>query len=147
VRAWRRRRRPIEKVKVPDEVSDVVCDKCGAMMVYKMGRFGKFLACPNFPECRNTKPIVEKLDVPCPKCGAALLKRKSKRGKPFYGCEKYPECDFVSWDKPVAEKCPKCGSLMVSKMGQHGAYTMCTNKECAYVTRQGKKASQDEQQQ
>ncbi|HWQ57712.1 MAG TPA: type I DNA topoisomerase [Clostridia bacterium] len=134
----------IEKVKVPDVVSDVPCDKCGAMMVYKMGRFGKFLACPNFPECRNTKPIVEKLDVACPKCGAALIKRKSKRGKPFYGCERYPGCDFVSWDKPAAEKCPKCGSLMVYKMGQRGAYTMCTNKECAHVIRQSKKANQDD---
>ncbi len=134
----------IEKVKVPDEVSDVVCDKCGAMMVFKMGRFGRFLACPNFPECRNTKPIVEKLDVPCPKCGAALIKRKSKRGKPFYGCERYPECDFVSWDRPAAEKCPQCGSMMVHKVGQRGAYTMCTNKDCAHVIRQNKKANTDE---
>jgi DNA topoisomerase-1 len=137
----------IEKFKVPDEVSDVVCDKCGALMVYKMGRFGKFLACPNFPECRNTKALVEKLDVPCPKCGAALIKRKSKRGKPFYGCEKYPECDFVSWDRPAAEACPKCGGMMVYKMGQRGAYTMCTNKDCSYVNRQSKKANQDDQQQ
>ncbi len=136
----------IEKVSVPDEVSDVVCDKCGAMMVYKMGRFGKFLACPNFPECRNTKPLVEKLDVACPKCGAALIKRKSKRGKPFYGCETYPACDFVSWDRPLAEKCPKCGGMMVYKMGQRGAYAVCTNKDCAYVSRQSKKANQDEQQ-
>ncbi len=134
----------IEKVKVPDEVSDVPCDKCGAMMVYKMGRFGRFLACPNFPECRNTKPIVEKLDVPCPKCGAALIKRKSKRGKPFYGCERYPECDFVSWDRPAVEKCPKCNAMMVHKMGQRGAYTMCTNKDCAHVIRQNKKAGQDD---
>ncbi|HPK16073.1 MAG TPA: type I DNA topoisomerase [Clostridia bacterium] len=136
----------IEKVKVPDEVSDIPCDKCGAMMVYKMGRFGKFLACPNFPECRSTKPIVEKLDVACPKCGAALIKRKSKRGKPFYGCEKYPECDFVSWDKPAKEKCPKCGGMMVNKAGQRGAYTMCTNKDCAHVIRQSKKANRDEEQ-
>ena len=136
----------IEKVKVPDEVSDVVCDKCGALMVYKMGRFGRFLACPNFPDCRNTKAIVEKIDVPCPKCGAALIKRKSKRGKPFYGCERYPECDFVSWDKPAAEKCPKCGSMMVHKVGQHGVYTICTNKDCAFVVRQAKKAAENEQQ-
>lgn len=137
----------IEKIKIPDEVSDVVCEKCGAMMVYKMGRFGRFLACPNFPSCRNTKALVEKIDVLCPKCGAAIIKRKSKRGKPFYGCERYPECDFVSWDRPVAEKCPKCGSMMVYKMGARGAYTMCTNKDCAYVNRQSKKAYQDEKQQ
>ena len=133
----------IEKVVVPDEVSDVQCEKCGAMMVYKMGRFGKFLACPNFPECRNTKAIVEKIDVPCPKCGAALSKRKSKRGKPFYGCERYPECDFVSWDKPAKEKCPQCGSMMVNKVGQHGAYTMCTNKDCGFVVRPGRKGNEE----
>ena len=133
----------IEKVVVPDEVSDVQCEKCGAMMVYKMGRFGKFLACPNFPECRNTKAIVEKIDVPCPKCGAALIKRKSKRGKPFYGCERSPECDFVSWDKPAKDKCPQCGSLMVNKIGQHGAYTMCTNKECGFVVRSNRKANEE----
>ena len=97
----------IERVKIEDEVSDIPCEKCGAMMVYKTGRFGKFLACPNFPNCRNTKAIIEKIDVPCPKCGAALIKRKSKRGKVFYGCEKYPDCDFVSWDKPTAMQCPK----------------------------------------
>lgn len=134
----------IEKVVVPDEVSDIVCDKCGAMMVYKMGRFGKFLACPNFPNCRNTKAIVEKLDVACPKCGGALVKRRSKRGKPFYGCERYPDCDFVSWDKPAKEKCPQCDSMMVHKVGQHGAYTMCTNKECGFVVRPAKKGGEDE---
>ena len=133
----------IEKIVVPDEVSDVQCEKCGAMMVYKMGRYGKFLACPNFPECRNTKAIVEKIDVPCPKCSAALIKRKSKRGKPFYGCERYPECDFVSWDKPAKDKCPQCGALMVNKVGQHGAYTMCTNKECGFVVRPVKKGSEE----
>ena len=129
----------IEKVVVPDEVSDVQCDKCGAMMVYKIGRFGKFLACPNFPQCRNTKAIVEKLDVPCPNCGGALIKRKSKRGRTFYGCERYPECDFVSWDRPTKEKCPKCGAMMVSKIGQHGPYLLCINKDCGYVARPERK--------
>lgn len=136
----------IEKVSVPDEVSDVVCDKCGAMMVYKMGRFGKFLACPNFPECRNTKAIVEKLSVPCPKCGSALIKRKTKRGKVFYGCEKYPECDFVSWDMPNGEKCPKCGDIMVNKMGSHGRYTACANKDCGYIERPTKKGTENNEQ-
>ena len=125
--------------KIPDEVSDVVCEKCGAMMVYKIGRFGKFLACPNFPACRNTKAIVEKIDVPCPKCGAALIKRKSKRGKAFYGCEKYPDCDFVSWDKPTRMPCPQCGGLMVQKIGQNGSYIACMNKECGYIHRNTKK--------
>ncbi|MEN6636758.1 MAG: type I DNA topoisomerase [Clostridiaceae bacterium] len=131
--------------KIPDEVSDVVCDKCGAMMVYKIGRFGKFLACPNFPTCRNTKAIVEKIDVPCPKCGAALIKRKSKRGKAFYGCEKYPECDFVSWDKPTKMPCPQCGGMMVQKIGQNGSYIACMNKECGYIHRNAKKNKEEKE--
>ena len=134
----------IEKVNVPDEISDVVCDKCGAMMVYKMGRFGKFLACPNFPECRNTKAIVEKINVPCPKCGAALIKRKTKRGKVFYGCEKYPECDFVSWDMPSGENCPKCGAIMVNKVGPRGKYVACSNKDCGYIERSVRKGTEND---
>ncbi len=131
--------------KIPDEVSDIVCEKCGAMMVYKMGRFGKFLACPNFPTCRNTKAIVDKIDVPCPKCGAALIKRKSKKGKAFYGCEKYPECDFVSWDKPTKMACPKCGGMMVQKIGQNGSYIACMNKECGYIHRAAKKGKEEQE--
>ncbi|HQQ40476.1 MAG TPA: type I DNA topoisomerase [Clostridia bacterium] len=131
--------------KIPDEVSDIVCEKCGAMMVYKMGRFGKFLACPNFPTCRNTKAIVDKIDVPCPKCGAALIKRKSKKGKAFYGCEKYPECDFVSWDKPTKMACPKCGGMMVQKIGQNGSYIACMNKECGYIHRAVKKGKEEQE--
>lgn len=128
----------IEKVVIPDEVSDVKCEKCGSMMVYKMGRFGKFLACPNFPNCRNTKAIVEKTDVKCPLCGGEIIKRKSKKGKVFYGCEKYPECSFVSWDKPVKEKCPKCGGLMVHKMGHGGGFDACIAEGCGYTTKQSK---------
>lgn len=128
----------IEKVVIPDEVSDVRCEKCGSMMVYKMGRFGKFLACPNFPNCRNTKAIVEKTDVKCPLCGGEIIKRKSKKGKVFYGCEKYPECSFVSWDKPVKEKCPKCGGLMVHKMGHGGGFDACIAEGCGYTTKQNK---------
>ncbi len=128
----------IEKVVIPDEISDIPCEKCGAMMVYKMGRFGKFLACPNFPECRNTKPILEKIDVTCPECGGTLIKRKSKRGKAFYGCENYPNCSFVSWDKPVQDRCPKCGAMMVQKMGQKGSYVSCTAKECGFILRNKK---------
>ncbi len=135
----------IEKVVIKDEVSDIPCEKCGAMLVYKMGRFGKFLACPNFPECRNTKAIVEKIGVPCPKCGADIIKRKSKRGKVFYGCEKYTDCDFVSWDRPTADKCPQCGAMMVQKLGQHGGYTTCSNKACGYVVRPVKKANEEEE--
>lgn len=128
----------IEKVVIPDEVSDVKCEKCGSMMVYKMGRFGRFLACPNFPNCRNTKAIVEKTDVKCPLCGGEIIKRKSKKGKVFYGCEKYPECSFVSWDKPVKEKCPKCGGLMVHKMGHGGGFDACIAEGCGYTTKQSK---------
>lgn len=128
----------IEKVVIPDEVSDIKCEKCGSMMVYKMGRFGKFLACPNFPNCRNTKAIVEKTDVKCPLCGGEIIKRKSKKGKVFYGCEKYPECSFVSWDKPVKEKCPKCGGLMVHKMGHGGGFDACIAEGCGYTTKQNK---------
>ena len=128
----------IEKVVIPDEVSDVKCEKCGSMMVYKMGRFGRFLACPNFPNCRNTKAIVEKTDVKCPLCGGEIIKRKSKKGKVFYGCERYPECSFVSWDKPVKEKCPKCGGLMVHKMGHGGGFDACIAEGCGYTTKQNK---------
>ena len=135
----------IERVKIEDEVSDIPCEKCGAMMVYKTGRFGKFLACPNLPNCRNTKAIIEKIDVPCPKCGAALIKRKSKRGKVFYGCEKYPDCDFVSWDKPTAMQCPKCGGMMVQKVGQNGSYITCMDKACGYIHRNAKKAKQEDE--
>ncbi len=123
-----------EKVVIKEEVSDIPCDKCGAMMVYKHGRFGKFLACPNFPECKNTKTITEKIGVKCPKCGADIVKRHGKK-KNFYGCERYPECDYVSWDMPTNEVCPKCGQRLVRKMGPKGYYTTCPNKECKFVLR------------
>ena len=125
--------REIEKIEIQDEVSDVPCDKCGAMMVYKMGRYGRFLACPNFPACHNTKPILTYLDVPCPKCGRRLLEKVSKKNRKFYGCEGYPECDFVSWDRPAADKCPKCGSYMVEKRsGAKGLTYLCANEQCRY---------------
>ena len=121
----------IEKVEIKDEVSDVVCDKCGAMMVYKLGRFGRFLACPNFPECRNTKTIQVEIDAPCPVCGGKLLEKTSRKGRKFYGCERYPECDFVSWEMPVRERCPKCGGYMVLKRGRKGeSYYLCANEAC-----------------
>lgn len=123
----------IEKVEVKDEVSDVACDKCGSLMVYKMGRFGKFLACPNFPACRNAKPILYYIEAPCPKCGAKLMEKTSKKNRKFYGCECYPECDFVSWEKPITKKCPKCGSYMIEKRGKHGEIIhLCANETCRY---------------
>ena len=120
----------IEKVEIRDEVSDVPCEKCGAMMVYKMGRFGRFLACPNFPECRFTKAIQVEIDAPCPKCGATLLEKTSRKGRRFYGCERYPECDFVSWDMPVREKCPKCGGYMVLRRVKGERWFVCANEAC-----------------
>ncbi len=108
----------IGNVEIKDEVSDVVCDKCGRMMVYKQGKFGRFLACPGFPECRNTKAIVKGTGIACPKCGKEVIEKKSRRGKLFYGCTGYPECDFTSWDKPTEEKCLKCGGVMYEKAGR-----------------------------
>ena len=125
----------IEKVEVKDEVSDVPCDKCGSLMVYKMGRFGKFLACPNFPACRNAKPILTYIDAPCPKCSGRLMEKTSKKNRKFYGCEHYPECDFVSWEMPITENCPKCGSYMVEKRGKRGEKIhLCANETCRYKT-------------
>jgi len=125
----------IEKIEVAPEVSDVPCDQCGAMMVYKIGRFGKFLACPNFPACRNTKPLLTYIDASCPKCGKRLLEKTSRRGRKFFGCEDYPNCDFVSWDKPVTDRCPKCGSFMVEKRNKAGEVLhLCSNENCRYKT-------------
>ena len=123
----------IEKIDIKDEESDVPCDQCGALMVYKMGKYGKFLACPNFPKCRNTKPLLNYIDSTCPKCGKRLLEKVSRKNRKFYGCEGYPECDFVSWDKPVTDKCPKCGSFMVEKRNTKGEkILLCSNENCRY---------------
>ena len=108
----------VGNVEIKDEVSEEVCDKCGRLMVYKHGKFGKFLACPGFPECRNTKAIVTGLGIECPKCGKELIEKKSRRGKVFFGCTSYPECDFTSWDRPTKEKCEKCGSMLFEKSGR-----------------------------
>ncbi|MNI69555.1 DNA topoisomerase 1 [compost metagenome] len=121
----------MSKIVLEDKVSDVPCDKCGRMMVIKHGRFGDFLACPGYPECQNTKPIVHEVDAPCPKCGGKVLLKRSKKGNKFYGCSNYPECDFVSWHEPAKEKCDKCGSFMVYRFSKaKGKYLECTNGEC-----------------
>jgi len=134
----------IEKVSIEDQVSDVPCDKCGAMMVYKMSRYGRFLACPNFPACRNTLALPNNIGVKCPKCGGELLERISKKGRKFYGCEKYPECDFVSWDRPVNDTCPVCGSYMVLKRGaKDTVYHVCANETCRHKV-QVENANSDE---
>lgn len=125
----------LEKVKIEDEVTDVVCDVCGRNMVVKYGPHGKFLACPGFPECRNTKPYLEKIGVKCPKCGKEIVLKKTKKGRKYYGCENNPECDFMSWSRPVEEKCPKCGGYMVMK----GSKIVCADEQCGYVTEKKEK--------
>ncbi len=119
----------LEHVKIEDEVTDVICDKCGRNMVIKYGPHGKFLGCPGFPECHNTKPYLEKIGVPCPKCGKDVIIKKTKKGRTFYGCDGYPDCDFVSWQRPSEKKCPKCGGYMVEK----GNKIVCADETCGYV--------------
>ncbi|MET3616554.1 DNA topoisomerase-1 [Peptoniphilus olsenii] len=123
----------IEKIQIEDPVTDIKCDKCGRNMVIKMGRYGKFLACPGFPECKNTKPLVEKIGVKCPKCfdGEIVIKR-SKKGRIFYGCDNFPKCDFVSWNKPIDEKCPKCGSILTETKSGKKQIIKCSNSTCDY---------------
>ncbi len=118
------------RLKVPDEVSEEICEICGRNMVVKVGRFGKFLACPGFPECKHTKPIVEKMAGRCPKCGSSILKRKSKRGYAYYSCERGADCGFMTWDVPTAEDCPKCGNTMFKKSGRGRSKPFCINEAC-----------------
>jgi len=124
----------MQEVEIKDEVSDVICEKCGSQMVYKIGRYGKFLACSAFPECRNTMPIVKEIGVKCPKCETGeIVERKSKKNRLFYGCNNYPDCDFISWDKPLPRTCPKCGKMLVEKKGKgknKGPVVHCS--ECDY---------------
>ncbi len=125
----------MEKVEIRDEPAGISCEECGHDMVYKMGRYGKFLACSNFPECRNTKPILKKVGVSCPKCSEGeIVERKSKKRRIFYGCDRYPECDFVSWDKPIPRSCPKCEHYLVEKKVKKGKVVQCSN--CDYQEQQ-----------
>ncbi len=119
----------LEKVEIRDEETDVICENCGRNMVIKYGPHGKFLACPGFPDCRNTKPYLEKIGVSCPKCKKDIVIRKTKKGRRFYGCEEYPECDFMSWQKPVQKPCPTCGNFMVEK----GNKLVCSDNNCGYT--------------
>ena len=119
----------LESVKIEDEVTDVICEECGRNMVIKYGPHGRFLACPGFPECRNTKPYLEKIGVPCPLCGKEVVLRKTKKGRKYYGCEDNPECEFMSWQKPSKEKCPECGGYMIEK----GNKLVCADEKCGYV--------------
>ena len=122
----------LDKITIEDEVTDEICDVCGRNMVIKYGPHGKFLACPGFPECRNTKPYFEKIDVECPKCGKDIVLKKTRKGRKYYGCIDNPECDFMSWGRPVSDKCPRCNSYMVVK----GNKIVCSNEQCGYVATQ-----------
>ena len=130
--------RDLEKVKIEDEVTDVVCEMCGRNMVVKYGPHGKFLACPGFPECRNTKPYLEKIGIACPKCGADVVLKKTRKGRKYYGCVNNPDCDFMSWARPVAKKCPQCGGYMVEK----GSKLACADAQCGYVEEKKKADTQ-----
>lgn len=127
--AVRSAEKELAKVKIEDEVTDVICEECGRNMVIKYGPHGRFLACPGFPECRNTKPYLEKIGVKCPKCGKDIVLRKTKKGRKYYGCEDNPNCDFMSWQKPSKEQCPRCNGLMVEK----GNKLLCVQKDCGYI--------------
>jgi DNA topoisomerase-1 len=120
----------IEKIEFKPEPTGEYCEKCGRELVIKIGRFGRFIACSGFPECRNARSILEKIGVTCPQCSAELVERKTRRGRTFYGCERYPDCTFATWQRPVAERCPQCGSLMTLQKGQQVA---CTNPDCGHT--------------
>lgn len=122
----------ITEIKIEDEVTDEICEKCGRKMVIKHGRYGKFLACPGYPECKNTKPIQDKIGVKCPNCGGDIIRLKSGKGKIFFGCNNYPKCNFMTWDEPIYEKCPNCGSIMVKKNTKKGLTIKCLNEGCGY---------------
>ncbi|OEH85810.1 DNA topoisomerase I [Desulfuribacillus stibiiarsenatis] len=127
----------MEKIEIQEEVSDIPCEKCGKLMVYKMGRFGKFLACPGFPDCRNTKAIIKDTGVSCPKCDGVIVERKGKRRKTFYGCSQYPDCDFILWEKPLPRACPKCSGILTQKTTGKGKnqkqVVACINEECDFT--------------
>ena len=135
--AVQRAKEQIEKVQVQDEVTDVICESCGRNMVIKYGPHGKFLACPGFPECRNTKPYFEKTGVACPKCGGDIVQKRTRKGRLYYGCINYPGCDFMVWQRPVAKPCPRCGGLMLRKNNKD----VCSNTECGYI---GEKSEEED---
>ncbi|NLW07437.1 MAG: type I DNA topoisomerase [Clostridia bacterium] len=128
-----RAEKEIGTVELPQEISEEKCENCNRNLVVKMGRYGKFLACPGFPECRFTKPLVDSIGVTCPQCGGNIVARRSKKGRKFFGCQNYPECNFVSWDKPTEQNCPHCGTRLVEKSSRQGTRLVCPNKECKYV--------------
>ena len=128
------------KIQLKEDETDVICEKCGRRMVVKVGRYGKFLACPGYPECKNVKKIVNDTGAECPKCGGKIIQRKSKKGRVFYGCSEYPKCDFVSWDPPSKEKCPVCGKTLMQKKSKDKTL-YCVTPDCTFP---GKKPDEDE---
>ena len=129
------------KIKLKSDETDEICDKCGKPMVIKYGRFGRFMACSGYPECKNVKKILNETGAECPKCGGKIISRKSKKGRVFYGCSEYPNCDFVSWDPPSKEKCPICGKTLMEKKGKVNEL-YCVTPECTF---EGKKINEDEE--
>jgi DNA topoisomerase-1 len=127
--AVRKAEKELDEIEIADEVSDEVCDVCGRNMVIKYGPHGKFLACPGFPDCKNTKPYLEKIGVACPLCGKDVVIRKTRKGRKYYGCEDNPDCEFMSWQKPSKKPCPKCGKYMVER----GSKLLCSDEKCGYV--------------
>lgn len=124
----------IEEIEIEDEVSDEICEQCGRNMVIKMGRYGKFLACPGFPECRNAKPLLKKIDVHCPECGGEIVERRTRKGRVFYGCSAYPDCEYTSWQKPVGVRCPNCNTMLVERNRRgKGVEWVCPEKGCGHV--------------
>ncbi len=129
-----------QKIRLEADITDVICEKCGKNMVIKAGRFGKFLACPGYPDCKNTKPIIENTDATCPRCGGNIIGKKSKKGHPFYGCSNYPECNFMTWDKPTGELCPKCGKSLFKG---RGGVISCGNEACDYTIKAPRKNAKE----
>jgi DNA topoisomerase-1 len=129
----------LAEVKIADEETEEICDKCGRHMVIKYGPHGKFLACPGFPDCKNTRPYFEKIGVACPKCGKDIVIKKTKKGRKYFGCIGYPDCDFMSWQKPLNQKCPKCGAIMLQK----GTKAVCSDQQCGYVVELPKESTAD----
>lgn len=123
----------IEEIEIEDEVTDEICEKCGKNMVIKTGRFGKFLACPGYPDCKNTKPILDRIGVDCPLCDGDVVRKRSRKGRNFYGCSNYPDCKFVSWEEPITKECPRCKSYMTIRRRKKGDLIKCSNKDCGYT--------------
>ena len=128
------------KIQLEEDITDIPCDKCGRMMVIKTGRFGRFLACPGYPECRNAKPLIVNTGAKCPDCGGEIIERKSKKGHVFYGCSEWPKCNFMSWDAPADKQCPECGKTLFKKKG---GKLVCMAKGCGYEKAAGKKKNDE----